>query len=162
MHLFHAEAKEEMALCGAKTSAYDLITVQYCLRQLIDGIPVGNICRTCVGFAAWWAEGHCRKLETDAILLRARALRLHERDATHHRNSVEGAVSEADGLLEQARKDGRLASSLAMETGLIAVASAKPTRSSICGCGRLLRFSCGCRLPSGWIRWHLCDEGACV
>ena len=84
MHLFDAETKEEVNLCGAGASTHDRVTVQDCLRQLIDGIPVGNVCRICMGFAAWWAEGHCRKLEADAFLLGARAQRLHERDATRY------------------------------------------------------------------------------
>lgn len=79
MHLFDAETKEEVTLCGADASVHDWITVQYYLRQLIDGIHVGNVCLTCMGFAAWRAEGHCRKMEPEAILLRARAKRLHER-----------------------------------------------------------------------------------
>ena len=44
MHLFGADVREEESLCGADASVHDLTTVQNCLRQLIDGIPVGNVC----------------------------------------------------------------------------------------------------------------------
>ena len=115
MHLFDADAKEEEALCGAGTSACDLTTVQYCLRQLIDGIPVGNICPTCMAEAACWAEDQCRKLETDATLLRVRALRLHKRDAKLYGSLVE----ETEPLLKQAREYRHLAGWLARNTGSI-------------------------------------------
>ncbi len=104
MHLFDADAREEKALCGADVSAEDLMTVQYCLAQLIRGVPVGNVCRACIRFAACWAEEHCRKLEAETMLLRANAQRLHERNATRYRNSLEEADLEADRLLERARR----------------------------------------------------------
>lgn len=69
-----------------------------------------------MGFAARWAEGHCRKLEDEASLLRARAQRLHERGAKRYRNSVKESKLEADLLLEQAREYRRLADTLSRET----------------------------------------------
>lgn len=110
MHLFDAEATKENALCGADASACDLTAVQFCLRQLVNRIPVGNVCGTCVGCAARWAEGHCRRLEADATSLRARAQRLYDRDATRYRNSVAEANLEADHLLSEARELRRLPS----------------------------------------------------
>ena len=52
MHLFDAEAREEMAACGADVPACDPNTVQDCLGRLIDGIHVGSGCRTCMACAA--------------------------------------------------------------------------------------------------------------
>lgn len=118
MHLFDAETREEVTLCGAGASAYDRITVQYCLGQLIDGLRVGNICRSCMVRAVCWTEGHCRKLEADAIQLRAKALRLHERDATRYRNCLEESDMEADRLLLEARELRQLAGRLEEEKGL--------------------------------------------
>lgn len=118
MHLFDGEAAKEKTFCGADAYACDLTSAQFCLRRLIDGIPVGNICLTCMICAACWAEGHCRRLVADATMLRARAQRLHEKDARRYRNSVEEAELEADLLLEQAREYGRLADTLSREIGL--------------------------------------------
>ena len=117
MHLFDAEAREELTLCGATAFIHDRITLQYCLRQLIDGNPVGNVCRACMVQAACWAEGHCRKLKTETILLQARALRLRNRDAKRYRNSIEEAELEADRLLKRAQEYRRLADTLSRETG---------------------------------------------
>ena len=113
MHLFDADAKEEEALCGAEASVHDLITVQYCLRQLIDDVPVGNVCRICMACAARWAVEHCRKLEADATVLRAKARRLHNRSATRYRNSVEAADLEAAEMEEEIGKCRQLVDSLA-------------------------------------------------
>ena len=90
MRLFDAETREEVTLCGADASVHDWIKVQYYQRQLINGIHVGNVCLTCMVFAAWWAEGHCRKMEAEAILLRARAKRLHDRHKALSKQSGEG------------------------------------------------------------------------
>ena len=119
MHLFDADTSEEEVLCGAEVSDLDLTAVQYCLRQLADGNPVGNVCQTCMVRAACWADGHCRQLEAEAILLRAKALRMPERDATRYRNSVEAADLEAELLLRLVRKHGCLANCLAGRTGVI-------------------------------------------
>lgn len=116
LHLFDADAREEKALCEADAYAEDLMTVQYCPTQLIRGVPVGNACRTCMDLAACWAEEHCRKLQAEAMLLRSKAQRLHERDATRFRDVVEEADLEADRLLEQAREYRRAADRLAGDT----------------------------------------------
>ena len=77
MHLLDATAKKELALCVAEISVFNLTSVQYFLLQRMDGISVRNVCRTCMGFAACWDEGHYSKLEADAMLLRAKRHRLH-------------------------------------------------------------------------------------
>ena len=105
MHLFDANAR-------AVVSILDLTTVQGCLGQFIDGIPIRNICRTYMTCAACWAGGHCRRLVTDASLLRSRAQRLHERDAKRYRNSVKESDLEADLLPEQTREHRHLAGRL--------------------------------------------------
>ena len=47
MHLFDAEAREEEALCGAKTSVHDRISLQYYLELRLDDLAVGTVCERC-------------------------------------------------------------------------------------------------------------------
>ena len=82
-----------------------------------EAIPVsGNEHRDAFGPEA---GGYCRKPEVDAMLLRAGALRLNERDAEPCRNGVDETESEADRLLEQPREYRHLASKVAGDTGVI-------------------------------------------
>lgn len=102
MHLFEAEAKEKTSLRRADASVQYLVNVQGCLTLFIDA--PGCICRSCMGFAAYWAEGHCRKPEASAMLPPARAQKLRVRDAKRYRNIVEEADLEADRLLFEVRE----------------------------------------------------------
>ena len=47
MHLFDAEARKEVVLCGAETSADDRRSVGGYLEDRLNNIEVGTICKRC-------------------------------------------------------------------------------------------------------------------
>lgn len=126
MHLIDGETTEEVTLCGADASIHDRITVQYCLRQLIDGIPVGNVCEPCKVHAVRWAANRIQELEADAGELRVVADELQrtaagcraDGDAARYRNGAEERRLEADKVEDVARELRSLVGRLQGETGL--------------------------------------------
>ncbi len=56
MHLFDAEAREEEALCRAKTSADDRISLKYYGEQRRDNHAVGTVCQPCKDRAVAFAR----------------------------------------------------------------------------------------------------------
>ncbi|MCY4527883.1 MAG: hypothetical protein OXD46_02475 [Chloroflexi bacterium] len=61
MHLFDAEAREEEALCRAKTSADDRISVQYYLKRRLNDFAVGTVCEPCKDRTVTFARRLCRE-----------------------------------------------------------------------------------------------------
>ena len=47
MHLFDADARKEMALCGADVSTFDLITVQDYLERRSHNSSLPTVCNSC-------------------------------------------------------------------------------------------------------------------
>ena len=56
MHLFDAGAREEEALCRAKTSADDRISLKYYGEQRRDNHAVGTVCQPCKDRAVAFAR----------------------------------------------------------------------------------------------------------
>ena len=76
LHLFNNDAREEEALCGAKTSAHERIGVDYYLDQRKKGIPVGTVCEWCKALAVPFAESLIRDLDDDGRMDEAGNYRL--------------------------------------------------------------------------------------
>ena len=62
MHLFDAEARKEVALCGAETSADDRISLKYYAEQRRHCLTVGTVCESCKDRAVAFARRLCREL----------------------------------------------------------------------------------------------------
>ena len=137
MHLFDAEAREEVALCGAETSADDWSSVQYYLKRRLNDFAVGTVCEPCKAPAVRRAERSCLNLEADAGELRATADRLEtmatnslaiaercrrrteeaEHEAERNRNGAARRNSQADHLEDEADECRRVADILARKFG---------------------------------------------
>ena len=56
MHLYDADAAEEMALCGEDSSPIERMSVAYYLEERLYGRPDGTVCQRCKTLAMPFAE----------------------------------------------------------------------------------------------------------
>ena len=61
MHLFDAEARKEVAFCGAKTSADDRTSLQYYEERRRHSLTVGTVCEPCKDRSVAFARRLCRE-----------------------------------------------------------------------------------------------------
>ena len=126
MHLFHADPREEEALCGADTSADRRRSMGGYLEDRLNEVGVGTVCEECKVRGVRWTENRILKLEADAGELRDSADELErtamgcqaDGNAARYRNSAERRLSEADGLEDEARELRRLVERLKVEIGM--------------------------------------------
>ena len=76
IHLFGTDAVEERALGGEETSAYDRMSVDYCMERRKDGLEVGTVCERCKALAAPFALSLARDLEAEGWLDKAEEYRM--------------------------------------------------------------------------------------
>ncbi len=115
MHLYDEESRKEEALCGTETCDIDRITVQYYLKDRMDGPSAGLLCEACKMIAVRWAERCCEGLEADAGACLTKAERLRKKDAARYRSSMHEAELEAGRLQDSAEQYRQVADRLTRE-----------------------------------------------